>query len=107
MGVGSSTTITTGAKGRYPISYDGTIVGWNLVANASSNVVIDIWKANNAIPTNANSIFGTKPSLTAQELNNATGLNISVTSGDIFILEIESNDVATYLKIDLKIETIY
>lgn len=105
MGISSSTTITTGAKGRYPIAYRGKMVAWRLIANTSCNVVLDIWKSNNAVPTNANSIFGTKPSLVAQELNSSTGLNIDVAKGDIFILEVESNDVALYLKIDLEIES--
>lgn len=107
MGVSSSVIITTGAKGRYPIPYSGIITGWRLVAGSSATLTLDVWKANNAIPIKANSIFGTKPSLTAAELNSSSGLNIAVTAGDIFILEVEANDTATYIKLDFLIQTTY
>jgi hypothetical protein len=40
LGVSSTEAITTGAKGRKTIPYLGTIVGWKLVADASTSTVI-------------------------------------------------------------------
>ena len=107
IGVSSTTIITTGAKGRKAVSYAGTIVGWRLVADQSTTTTIDIWKSNGAIPTNTNSITGTaKPSLTAAQLNSSTtltGWTTSVVDGDIFILEVESNNNANYFSLELEI----
>jgi hypothetical protein len=107
IGVSSTTIITIGAKGRKAVSYAGTIVGWRLVADQSTTTTLDIWKANGAIPTNTNSITGTaKPSLTAAQLNSSTtltGWTTSVADGDIFILEVESNNNANYISLELEI----
>jgi hypothetical protein len=100
-------TVTTGAKGRKTFGQSGTIVGWKLVSDTSTTSVIDVWKANNSIPTNSNSITGTaKPSLTAAQLNSSstlTGWTTSVTAGDVFILEVESNNNASYIYLELDI----
>jgi hypothetical protein len=100
-------TITTGAKGRKTFGQSGTIIGWKLVSDTSTSTVIDIWKANNSIPTNANSITGTaKPTLSSAQLASSTtltGWTTSVTAGDVFILEVESNNNASYIYLELDI----
>lgn len=108
IGVSSTTAITTGAKGRKVIPYNGTILGWKLVSDTSTTTVIDIWKTNAAIPTNANTITASaKPTLTAAEFaqsSTLTGWTISVAENDVIILEVESNDNANYLELVLKIQ---
>lgn len=107
MGISSTTAITTGAKGRKTVPYTGTIVGWKLVSDTSTTTVLDIWKTNNAIPTVANSITaGAKPSLTAAQLSTSTtltGWTTSVSPNDVFILNVDSNNNATYLSLELDI----
>ena len=107
MGVSSTTAITTGAKGRKPVSFNGTIVGWRLVADQSTTTTVDIWKANLAIPTVANTITAAaKPALTAAQLAGSTtltGWTTSVADGDVFILNVDSNNNATYICLELDI----
>jgi hypothetical protein len=107
LGVSSTEAITTGAKGRKTIPYLGTIVGWRLVADQSSTVQLDVWKRNNAIPTLPDSIVASAyPALTAAELNSSTtltGWTTSVSPDDVFILNVDSNDSATYLALELDI----
>lgn len=107
LGVSSTTTITTGAKGRKTVGYAGTIVAWRLVADSSTTTVIDIWKANNAIPTVANTITGSaKPSLTAAQVNSSTtltGWTTSVAVGDVFIINVDSNNNASYFCLEIDI----
>jgi hypothetical protein len=107
MGVSSTTAITTGAKGRKTVSFNGTIVGWRLVADQSTTTTVDVWKANLAIPTVANTITGTaKPALTAAQLAGSTtltGWTTSVADGDVFILNVDSNNNANYICLELDI----
>jgi hypothetical protein len=103
MGVSAISPITAGQKGRYMIGYSGILRGWTLISDQPTTIVLDVWKASNTIPTVANTIFGTKPSLTSSEINSATGLNIAVSANDVFILNVDSNDNANYIKLDLQI----
>jgi hypothetical protein len=99
--------ISVGAKGRKTFGQSGTIIGWKLISDTSTSTVVDVWKTNNAIPTNSNSITGTaKPTLSSAQLNSSstlTGWTTSVTAGDIFILEVESNNNASYLYLEIDI----
>jgi hypothetical protein len=87
--------------------YSGTITGWYLNADASGSCVIDIWKANAAIPTNANSIAGTeKPTLSTQQLNSDVALSswtTSVSVGDIFGFEVESASTVTKVVLTISV----
>lgn len=107
MGVSSTTTITTGEKGRKTVPYTGNIVGWKLIADQSTTTVVDIWKTNNNIPTVSNTITAAaKPSLTAAQLNSSTtltGWTTSVVAGDVFILNVDSNNNANYISLELDI----
>lgn len=107
LGVSSTATITTGAKGRKTVGYAGTIIGWRLVADASTTTVVDIWKANNTIPTVANTITASaKPSLSAAQVNSSstlTGWTTSVAVGDVFIINVDSNNNATYFSLEIDI----
>jgi hypothetical protein len=107
IGVSSTSTITTGAKGVKTIPYAGTITGWKLVADPSTTMTIDIWKTNNAIPTVANTITAaTKPSLTAAQLNNSTtltGWTTTVAANDVFKINVDANSAATYFSLELDI----
>ena len=107
IGVSSTTTITTGAKGRKTVPYSGSIIGWKLVSDLSTTTTVDIWKANNAIPTVANSITGSAPiSLTAAQLNTSTtltGWTTAILPNDVFILYVNSNNNAEYIALELDI----
>lgn len=108
--VGEATAITTGGKNftRVISPYTGTIKRWYLIADQSTTTTVDIWKSAGAIPTNTNTITASaKPALSAAELNDSstlTGWTTSVAEGDVLIMEVESNNNATYLNLQLVIE---
>lgn len=67
---GSGGTITAGVKGYVRVPYACTINTWSILtgnSGAGATITFDIWRANNAIPTVANSLVGggTKPFLTS------------------------------------------
>lgn len=101
---GQGGVISTGNKGLFWVApYACTITGWTLLSadNTSGSIVIDVWKDtySNYPPTVADTIFGTKPSLVTTTKNQATGLSIAVTSGDIFYANVDS--VTSLIKVGL------
>jgi hypothetical protein len=51
-------TVTTGSKGYIRIPFNFTINSWSIVAVPAGNITFDVWKANNTVPTVANTICG-------------------------------------------------
>lgn len=103
---GGGDVLTVGTKGYIVCNKAGTIDRWDLVADQSGSIVMDVWKATNpSIPTNANSITGTeKPTLTAAQIASDIALSTWTTSvavGDVFGFEIES--VSTVTRVTLTI----
>jgi len=107
--IGEGTAITTGGKTRTRVMspVTGTITGWKLIADQSCTATLDIWK-DTVIPDNADSITASaKPSTTAVEFNSSTtltGWTTSVTAGDILMMEVESNNNALHLSLQLTIQ---
>jgi hypothetical protein len=105
---GQGGVININTKATFNIDFTGTVTGWQLFEISdtpiSSTCVIDVWKDTyvNYPPTVADTIFGTKPSLTAEIKNESTGLSIAVTTGDIFIVNIDSNTNAVKLLLVLQ-----
>jgi len=93
---GQGSVITTGSYGSVICPYAGSITGWDLVECSStpisSSIVLDIWKDTyaNYPPAVADTIWGTKPALSSATKNQATGLSIAVTAGDIFKVNVDS-----------------
>ena len=92
---GNGGVITAGNYGGYiRIPYTGIITGWQLYEGSStpisSIVTMDTWKKSSFYPTVTDTIFGTKPALTSQTNNSATGLSIAVTAGDIMTFNVDS-----------------
>lgn len=95
---GGGAALAVGAAGvNLPIGVAGTIVAWYLSSKESGSVVLDVWKASGAIPTNANSIAGTeKPQLSSAQLASDTSLTTWTTAlaaGDVLEIEVESATV--------------
>jgi hypothetical protein len=89
---GGGSAITTGIKGDLEVPFAGTITGWTLLADQSGDIVIDTWKDSyaNFPPTIADTMWGTKPALSAASKNQATGLSIAVTAGQIIRFNVDS-----------------
>jgi hypothetical protein len=107
--IGNGTdVITTGTYGYQPLDFAGTITAWQVASkNASSSVVVDVWKAAGAIPTNSDSITGTdKPTLSNAQYGSDTSITWTssgaFSAGDVLGFEIESATTATQITVTLR-----
>jgi len=86
--------IQPGVVGYVVMPYAGTITGWSIAANVSGSIRFDIWKANNALPTVANTIVASaKPALTSVQYLSSTTLTGWITTfiaGDVFAFFVET-----------------
>lgn len=87
---GGGAVITTGIVVDVVVKTDLTITGWTLLADQSGSVAVDIWKDSyaNFPPTVGDSIV--TPSITTATKNQATGLSISLTKGDVLRFNVDS-----------------
>lgn len=99
---GGGSAITTGAKKFYlRVGYDCTITGWELVADQSGSISIDIWKDSfaNFPPTVADTITASaKPSLSTAQKNSSsslTGWTTSLSAGDYLEVNVDSVSTVT------------
>jgi hypothetical protein len=98
------------ANNQYPylvVPFNCTINSWSLVGDVSGNLEIDIWRANNAIPTISDSIVATNyPNLTAQQINSdstLTGWTVNLIAGDILNFKVNLANTITNATLTLKI----
>ena len=119
-GLGSHTTIqvilgngidiiAAGIFGDVQVPFAGTITGVTLLADTATTAVIDIWKDTyaNFPPTVADTITAAAiPTLTAANKSTdttLTGWTTAVADGDVFRFNIDSNDLATRITLNLEI----
>lgn len=107
--VENTTAVTTGEKqAMVPCPVSGTIVGWSMTANPSTSAAISIWKAAGVRPTVAGKITASAPpTLTAAASASSTtltGWTTTVTAGDLFVINVDSNSAATWLYVALEIQ---
>ena len=108
-GVASSgVVLQTGTRNFIRLPWNATIVGWAVQADVTSTVTLDVWKASGAVPANANSITDSaKPGLTAAKnaySTTLTGWTTSITAGDIIGWEVEANDNAHTIDLQIYVE---
>lgn len=100
--------ISTGIKGYCIIPYNCTITKWYIVADKIGTIIIDVWKANNTIPTVANTITGTeKPTLSASQISsdiNLTTWNTAVLSNDIVAFNVDSASSVSRITLTVEVE---
>jgi hypothetical protein len=97
---GSGGVITTGQKGYVKIPYNFTITAWTIIGTPSGTLIFDVWKANNTLPTVANTIItgGTKPTLSGSTLANSSsvsGWNVNGLANDIIGWNVDSATTVT------------
>jgi hypothetical protein len=101
--------IGTGIKGYFTIPYACTIVGWTItsVLDVTGSVVFDIWKANAAIPTVANTITASaKPTLSSGVLASSatlTGWTTSIAAGDVLAYNVDSISLLKKVTLGIKV----
>lgn len=93
--VGSGGSVpATGVAGYLVVPFSGTIDRWDIVADASGSIVLDVWKRAGAIPTVTHTIAGSeKPTLSSAQIGSDTNLTTwttSVAAGDVFGINIDS-----------------
>lgn len=89
------------------IPYAGTITAWDIVADQSGSAVIDVWKANAAVPTVANTITASaKPTISSAQSafgGAITGWTTSVAAGDVFGAHLDSCSTVTSVTLTILI----
>jgi hypothetical protein len=114
LGTGNLTfkidTTTTGAKSLFfRVPYACTITGWELVANTSGSVVVDIWKDTyaNFPPAVGDTITASaKPTLTAESKANSTtltGWTTALAAGDYIEVNVDSVTTITNVTLTLTV----
>lgn len=98
---GGGSAISTGVKGYVSIPFSGTITQWDILADQSGSIVVDVWKDTyaNFPPTVADTIAGSeKPTLSTAQKNQDTNLTTwttTVTAGDIIGFNVDSASTVT------------
>jgi len=98
---GGGSAITTGQKGYVTVPYGMTITGWDIFADQSGSIVVDVWKDTyaNFPPIAGDSIAGTeKPTLSSVQKNQDTSLSTwttTVTAGDVIAFNVDSASTVT------------
>lgn len=94
---GGGSTITTGVKAYVPVPFNGTITQWELLADQSGSIVVDVWKDTGANhpPTNADTITNSlEPRITSGTRGSSTSLGswttTTITKGDILGFNVDS-----------------
>lgn len=101
---GGGAVITTGIKGDVEIPFSGTITAWRLFADQAGDIVVDAWLDSyaNFPPDVSDTIWGgSEPELSGVDHDEATGLSIAVTAGDILRVNVAS--AATLTRVTLSI----
>ncbi len=107
---GGGQALTTGVKADVRVPYSGTITGWEIVANASGSIVIDVWKDTyaNFPPTVADTIAGTeKPTLSSATKNQDTTLSTwttTVTAGDWIRFNVDSASTVQRVALSIMVD---
>lgn len=97
-----------------PIRFNGTIVGWDFIANAAGSCKIDVWKDTiaNYPPTDADSITnGHEPELVNAAMSSDTNVNdwsvTQVQIGETIRFNIDSNSTITSITLSLNVLLTY
>jgi hypothetical protein len=108
---GGGSTITTGVKADLVVPYNCTVLGWDILGNASGSIVIDIWKDTyaNFPPTIADTITGTeKPTLSSaqknQDISITTWTATTLTRNDILRFNVDSATTVTRVTLSIRVK---
>lgn len=102
--------LSTGVKAYVEVPFECEVVGWTLLADASGDIVIDVWKDSyaNFPPTNADSIAGTElPTLSTQQKNQDLALttwSVTIEAGSILAFNIDSCSGIKQVTLSLRVE---
>jgi len=107
---GGGVAITTGVKIDYPVPYNCLVTAWEIVADQTGSIVVDIWSDTyaNFPPTVADTITTSeKPTLSAAAKNTDTSLNSgngwALTKGRWLRFNVDSITTVTRVTIKLSV----
>lgn len=106
---GGGSAITTGQKGHIMVPFSCKVTGWDIVADQSGSIVIDIWKDTyaNFPPTIADTITGTeKPTLSTATKNQDTSLTTwttTMTEGEWLAYNVDSITTVTRVTVVMRV----
>lgn len=103
-----STVIAAGNKFGFKVSFAGTITAATMAPDVSTTTVVDVWASTSFPPTNANSITAAAPlTITASAApvvdTILTGWTVAFAANTWFFFNVDSNNNAKWLGMDLKI----
>jgi len=107
---GGGSAITTGVKGDIMIPFDCTVQAWDIVADTSGSIVVDIWKDTyaNFPPTVADTVTGTeKPTLSTATKNQDLTLSTWTTAfgrGDWLRYNVDSITTVTRVTVVIRVK---
>lgn len=107
---GGGSAITTGVKGDIMIPFDCTVQGWDIVADTSGSIVVDVWKDTyaNFPPTVADTVTGSeKPTLSSATKNQDLTLSSWTTSfsrGDWLRYNVDSITTVTRVTVVIRVK---
>ena len=105
---GGGSVLTTGVKHYIPMPYAMTVTGWDIVADVSGSVVIDVWKDTyaNFPPVVGDTIAGSeKPTLSSAQKNQDLTLSTwttAISTGDVLGFNIDSATTVTKVWLTLR-----
>lgn len=104
---GAGTTIATGVKGFIEVPFACTINRVTLAADQSGSIVIDVWRANAAVPTVANTITASDlPTLSSAQYSTdtaLTGWSKTLVARDILAFNVNSATTVQKVLISLTV----
>ncbi len=108
LGVSSGSVITVGEKGSKVIPIAGRIISWSITVDPEATVELAVWKANETRPIISDIITPSPgPTVTANTFTTSSSLigwdTAIVDEEDVVVLEVISNDLATFILLSLKI----
>ena len=103
---GGGSAITTGLKGFIHIPFTSTVGIWRVMADQSGSIVVDIFRANNAVPSVSMIGGGNKPTLSASQFSAAfpSGwTSVSLVSDDWIGFNVVSATTVTRVTVELQL----
>lgn len=105
---GGGSTITTGQKGHIRIPWASTLGAWEVMADQSGSISIDILRANNAVPVTSMVGAGNKPGLVTSQFSGAFTVpsgwtSITFSGGDFIAYNVVSAVTVTRVLVVLSV----
>lgn len=106
---GGGAVISTGQKGHVMVPFNCKVTGWDIFADQSGSIVVDVWKDTyaNFPPTVADTIAGTeKPTLSSARKNQDTSLSswtTTLTKGEVIAFNVDSATTVTRVTVVLRV----